>query len=178
MQSSVNRPRRLAGRPAGELEGLFARGAVPDPPLDGRYDGALLHHSIGRGLDLPFALLVRVWLPWLGKRFDAASASGENVFDMSAYRAGERLTPAPYRAWWPEDVTSYRALRFTTSVGPGGLDPGLDVLRIDYDLAENPPPLRRVVDEVVAVEQPGVYLGQALFRRRGTCRRLAWFTLE
>ena len=82
---------------------------------------------------------------------------------MSAYRAGERLTPAAYRAWWPEDVQSYRALRFTTSVAPGGLDPGLEVLRIDYDLPENPPPLRRIVDELVAV-QPGVYLGQALLR--------------
>ena len=76
----------------------------PSPPLDGRYDGALLHLTLGLGADFVFERLLRLWLPWLGKRFDAASASGENVFDMSAYRAGERLTPAAYRAWWPEDV--------------------------------------------------------------------------
>jgi hypothetical protein len=116
-------------------------------------------------------------MPWLGKRFDAEAASGENVFDMSAYRAGERLTPAAYRAWWPEDVSSYRALRFRTSVTPGRLDPGVEVLRIDYDLPENPPPLRRIVDELVAV-QAGVYLGQAILRRGDGGRRLAWFTLE
>jgi hypothetical protein len=51
------------------------------------------------------------------------------------------------------------------------------VLRIDYDLPENPPLLRRIVDELVAV-QPGVYLGQAILRRSSGGRRLAWFTLE
>ncbi|MEP6642072.1 MAG: hypothetical protein ABJB93_09225 [Gaiellales bacterium] len=176
MQSSTNRPRNLAGLSPAELEGLFARGVPPEPALDGRYDGALLHLTLGPGADFVLERLLRLWLPWLGKRFDAASACGENVFDMSAYRAGERLTPAAYRAWWPEDVQSYRALRFTTAIAPGGLDPGLEVLRIDYDLPENPPPLRRIVDELVAV-QPGVYLGQALLRSGGK-HRLAWFTLE
>jgi hypothetical protein len=176
MQSSANRPRTLQGRSAAELEGLFARGAAPDPPLDGRYDGALLHMTLPPGAGFVFERLAGLWLPWLGKRFDAAAQSGENVFDMSAYRTGERLTPAAYRAWWPEDVSSYRALRFRTSLGAGALDPGLEVLRIDYDLADNPPPLRRIVDELVAV-QPGVYLGQAIWRRAGS-HRLAWFTLE
>jgi hypothetical protein len=175
MQSGANRPRALAGRSTTELEGMFARGVPPEPPLDGRYDGALLHLTLAPGADFVFERLLGLWLPWLGKRFDAGSASGENVFDMSAYRAGERLTPAPYRAWWPEDVQSYRALRFTTSVSAGELDPGVEVLRIDYDLPENPPPVRRIVDELVAV-QPGVHLGQALLR--GARRRLAWFTLE
>jgi hypothetical protein len=50
------------------------------------------------------------------------------------------------------------------------------VLRIDYDLPENPPSLRRIVDELVAVA-PGVYLGHALLRGGGR-RRVAWFTLE
>ena len=177
MRSHANRPRTLAGRAPAELEGLFARGVAPDPPLDGRYDGALLHLTLGPGADVALQGLLRLWLPWLGKRFDAEAASGENVFDMSAYRAGERLTPAAYRAWWPEDVSSYRALRFTTAVAAGRLDPGVEVLRIDYDLPENPPLLRRVVDELVAV-QPGVYLGQAILRRGSGGHRLAWFTLE
>jgi hypothetical protein len=177
MQSSTNRPRTLSGRSAVELEGAFARAVPPEPALDGRYDGALLHLTLGPGADLLLASVFRLWMPWLGKRFDAASGSGENVFDMSAYRAGERLTPAPYRAWWPEDVSSYRALRFSTSTGAGRLDPGVEVVRIDYDLPENPPLLRRIVDELVAV-QPGVYLGQAILRRGSGGRRLAWLTLE
>jgi hypothetical protein len=177
MQSHANRPRTLAGRAPEQLEGLFARGVPPEPPLDGRYDGALLQMTLAPGADLAFRSLFGLWLPWLGKRFDAAAGTGENVFDMSAYRAGERLTPAPYRAWWPEDDSSYRALRFRTSVAPGRLDPGVEALRIDYDLPENPPLLRRIVDELVAV-QPGVYLGQAILRRGDGGRRLAWFTLE
>ncbi|HEX5556938.1 MAG TPA: hypothetical protein VFX13_04890 [Gaiellales bacterium] len=177
MQSHANRPRTLAGKTPAELEGLFARGVPPEPPLDGRYDGALLDLTLGPGGDLLFGAVFRLWLPWLGKRFDAEAATGENVFDMSAYRAGERLTPAGFRAWWPEDVSSYRALRFRTAVTSGRLDPGVDVLRIDYDLPENPPLLRRIVDELVAV-QTGVYLGQAILRRGNGGRRLAWFTLE
>ncbi len=177
MQSRANRPRTLAGKAPTELEGLFARGVPPEPPLDGRYDGALLHLTLGPGADLAFGGIFRLWLPWLGKRFDAGAATGENVFDMSAYRAGERLTPSAYRAWWPEDASSYRALRFRTSAAPGRLDPGVEVLRIDYDLPENPPLLRWIVDEVVAV-QAGVYLGQAILRRGDGGMRLAWFTLE
>jgi hypothetical protein len=177
MQSSANRPRTLTGKSPAELEGLFARGIPPDPPLDGRYDGALLHMTLGPGVGMLFERIADLWLPWLGKRFDAPAQTGENVFDMSAYRTGERLTPAAYRAWWPEDVSSYRALRFRTSPQSGLLDPGVEVLRIDYDLAANAPPFRRILDELVEVE-PGVYLGQALLRRRGGHRRLAWFTLE
>jgi len=162
--------RRAARRPAPSAcpqdRGMGARPARPPR-----------RRLLGPGADRAFQSLFRLWLPWLGKRFDAEAASGENVFDMSAYRAGERLTPAAYRAWWPEDESSYRALRFRTSVTTGRLDPGVEVSRIDYDLPENPPPLRRIVDELVAV-QAGVYLGQAILRRGDGGRRLAWFTLE
>ena len=95
----------------------------------------------------------------------------------ASFRIGRLLTPAAYQAFWAEDSRSYRALAFSTTVGPGALDPGIEVLRIDYDLPGNAPPFRRILDELVEVE-PGVYLGQALLRRRGGHRRLAWFTLE
>ena len=114
---------------------------------------------------------------WLGKRFDADHESGANVFSSRVHTLGRVLTPAAYRVSWPEDTRSYRALAFATSVGPGALDPGVEVLRIDYDLPANAPPFRRILDELVEVE-PGVYLGQALLRRGGRHRRLAWFTLE
>ncbi|HYX85091.1 MAG TPA: hypothetical protein VE777_08980 [Gaiellales bacterium] len=172
MTQATNRPHTLVGLEPGALEGLFARGKVPDPPPDGRLKGALLHMTIGPA----GGLIARTAGAWLGKRFDAAGG-GENVFDRRLFKLGRLLTPAAYRAWWPEDGRAYRALRFTTVVAPGELDPGVGVLRISYDLPENAPLLRRVVDELVEVE-PGVYLGQALLRRRGGHRRLAWFTLE
>ena len=173
MARIADRPRTLTGRSPGELEGLFARGRVPDPPPAGRLRGSLLHLTLGpaSGLLAPAASI------WLGKRFDVEHSSGENVFDRRVFKLGRLLTPAAYQAAWPEDSRSYRALAFATSVGPGALDPGVEVLRIDYDLPGNAPPVRRIVDELVEVE-PGVHLGQALLRRRGGHRRLAWFTLE
>jgi hypothetical protein len=173
MARIADRPRRLAGRSPGELEGLFARGRLPDPPPKGRLRGLVLHMALGPA----GAVLAPAAAIWLGKRFDAERSSGENVFDRRAFKLGRLLTPAAYQAFWPEDSRSYRALAFSTSVGPGALDPGIEVLRIDYDLPGNAPPFRRIVDELVEVE-PGVYLGQALLRGRGRYRRLAWFTLE
>ena len=173
MARIADRPRTLAGRSSGELEGLFARGRVPDPPPAGRLRGSLLHMTVGPA----GAVIARAAAIWLGKRFDAEHASGANVFSSRVHRLGQLLTPAAYQASWPEDSRSYRALAFETSAGQGALDPGVEVLRIDYDLPGNPPPFRRIVDELVEVE-PGVYLGQALLRRRGGHRRLAWFTLE
>ena len=135
--------------------------------------GSLLHMTLGPA----GALLGPGAAIWLGKRFDAEHATGENVFDSRVHRVGRLLTPAAYRASWPEDARSYRALGFATSAGAGALDSGVEVLRIDYDLPGNAPPFRRILDELVEVE-PGVYLGQALLRRGGGHRRLAWFSLE
>jgi hypothetical protein len=173
MPRTADRPRTLAGRSPGELEGLFARGRVPDPPPTGRLRGSLLHMTVGPA----GAVIAPAAAIWLGKRFDAEHATGANVFSSRVYRLGRLLTPAAYQASWPEDAGSYRALAFATSAGEGALDPGVEVLRIDYDLPGNAPPFRRILDELVEVE-PGVYLGQALARRRGGHRRLAWFTLE
>ena len=173
MARIADRPRTLAGRSPGELEGLFARGRLPDPPPKGRLRGSLLHLTLGPA----GAVLGPGAAIWLGKRFDPDHATGANVFSSRAHTLGRLLTPAAYRASWPEDSRSYRALAFATSAGPGALDPGVEVLRIDYDLPGNAPPFRRILDELVEVE-PGVYLGQALLRRRGGHRRLAWFTLE
>jgi hypothetical protein len=173
MARIADRPRTLAGRSSGELEGLFARGRIPDPPPAGRMRGSLLHLTLGPA----GAILGPAAAIWLGKRFDAEHATGENVFDSRVHRLGRLLTPSAYRASWPEDSRSYRALAFATSAGPGALDPGVEVMRIDYDLPGNAPVFRRVLDELVEVE-PGVYLGQALLRRRGGHSRLAWFALE
>jgi hypothetical protein len=173
MARIADRPRTLAACSAGELEGLFARGGAPDPPPKGRLRGSLLHLTLGPG----GGLLAPAAAIWLGKRFDADRDAGANVFDQRVFRIGRLLTPAAYQASWPEDSRSYRALAFSTTIGPGALDPGIEVLRIDYDLPANAPPFRRILDELVEVE-PGVYLGQALLRRRGGHRRLAWFTLE
>jgi hypothetical protein len=169
-------PAALAGRSPGELAGLFARASAPDPPLDGRYRGALLALTLAPGVDGLVGSALERTRPWLGKRFDAAAARGENVLSRSLFTAGRLLTPRRYRAWWPEGGEAFRAIPFATSIGPSALDPAVSVLRIDYDLEPNHPRLRRILDELVELE-PGLYLGQALWRRAGV-RRLAWFSLD
>jgi hypothetical protein len=177
MQSTANRPpRALEGRAGAELAGLFARAGAPDPPLDGRYAGALLELTLAPLVDGFGLVAFERTRPWLGKRFDAAAGRGENVLRQSVFGLGRALTPSRYRASWPEDEQAFRALPFRTSVGPSLLDPAVSVLRVDYDLEQNQPRVRRILDELVQVE-PGVYLGQALWRRAGT-HRLAWFSLE
>jgi hypothetical protein len=176
VQSTLNGgPAALAGRSSAELAELFARGEPPDPALDGRYRGDLISTTFAPGLD---GLLVRGFetaRPWLGKRFDAAAGAGTNVFDRRWWGAGRLVTPHRHRAWWPEDERTFRAFPFETMVGPSLLDLEQSVLQIDYDLDINHPRLRRIRDELVELE-PGLYLGQALWRRAGV-RRLAWFWL-
>jgi hypothetical protein len=63
-------------------------------------------------------------------------------------------------------------------VGPGALDPDLEVLKIDYDFEANPGLLiRRILDELVQVGR-GVYLGKVLFRLGGRFHPIGFFSLE
>ena len=79
---------------------------------------------------------------WIGKTFDAKSATGRNRM-QSAQRVELRY---PFRTW----------------VGPGVADP-IQVVKIDYDIPENPLWLRGVLDEIVQVE-PNHFLGKVHLR--------------
>src|SRR5919112_3630006 len=97
MARIADRPRTLTGRSSGELEGLFARGRVPDPPPEGRMRGTLLHMTLGPA----GALLAPGAAIWLGKRFHAEHATGENVFDSRVHRLGRPRSPSPDPCSWP-----------------------------------------------------------------------------
>jgi hypothetical protein len=160
-----------------ELEECFATGSAPDG-LRGLLRGRLLATTVGHGLDAAFEALARAWMPWQGKTFDPHRAEGRNLFSPAARRMMQVTLPA-YREMRDEGRAQVSAFRFLTSTGPSALDPSHDVLRIDYRaVAENPGwPVRRVLDELVAVED-GLFLGQALLLWRGKLRRAAWFSLE
>lgn len=81
---------------------------------------------------------------WKGKKFDRAKNIGINVFGT---RSGDDRLLYPFKTWQ----------------GKGLRDEEKDVLKIDYDLDENPFWLRPVLDEVVQVE-PGVLLGKLHYR--------------
>ena len=80
---------------------------------------------------------------WLGKSFDSETSTGINDF-----REGD---------------TTVQRFAFKTYVGKGVQDSDKDVLKIDYNLPENPIYLRVLLDEIVEVS-PGKYLGKLHLR--------------
>jgi hypothetical protein len=179
---------RLAGMRAGRrraeahdsLNRSFRLGTLPEPMLDGRFDGIAITPTIFAGADPALRALASLWMPWLGKRFDVETQTGDNVMLPSA-----RL---PSKLFWPSyrfrslGDGCYAAFRFRAYSGAGALDQERRVLKIDYDWDENPSLLiRDILDELVQVV-PGVYLGKALLRSGGpmspSWRLVGYFALR
>ena len=158
-----------------ELEACF-RDGEPPVDLEGRLDGRLVTGTLGSGLDAVLEGATRLWLPWRGKAFDPATNQGRNRFDGGA-RPFFRLLWPGYDDLEPEGPGAFTAFRFDTSLGNSVTHPDLAVLRIDYDHPESPWPIRLILDELVQVGD-GQHLGQALMRRSGGFRRVAWFALQ
>ncbi len=96
---------------------------------------------------------------WLGKRFDAKNSGGINIFRNSDGTEGERYP-------------------FKTYIASGIRDTNLQVIKIDYNLPENPFWLRMVLDEIVETA-PGKYVGKLHLRiTSGTSFALGYFFLE
>ncbi len=91
---------------------------------------------------------------WKGKEFTAATATGINVF---------------------KNTKNYP---FKTYLGKGALDKQTDVLKIDYNLLENPWYVRLILDEIVQVND-NEYLGKMLIKIiPGYPFALGYFTLK
>jgi hypothetical protein len=175
---------RLAGARAGSrpaeahdsLNRIFRLGVPPDPPLEGPTRGILVTPTIPRPADLGLRAVASAWMPWTGKRFHGATATGDNLLVASARPVARILFPS-YRLE-PLDDGSYAAFRFRTYVGPGQVDPDRETLKIDYDSEENPRLLiRDILDELVQIV-PGAYLGKVLLRRKETWSLLGYFALQ
>ncbi len=103
---------------------LFAGGKAPEIALDGFYNGLV------EGLEIS----------WMGKKFDAATQTGINVFDDGNGVQEERYP-------------------FKTAFAKGIEDKHTDVITIDYNIPTNPFWLRPIIDEIVEVA-PDTYLGK------------------
>src|SRR5207245_1080320 len=75
------------------LNRMFRLGVPPDPPIDGPTNGILVTPVMPRLAEPGFRALAGAWMPWVGKRFDPATQTGDNLLTASA-----RL---PSRALWP-----------------------------------------------------------------------------
>lgn len=159
-----------------ELDEIFRSGRTPDPVPGGMCRGRFITMSVWGPSDSLSRRIASLWMPWLGKSFDPAAMRGVNVLTKGAR--------GPMRALWPsyeperELDDRLEAFPFRNRVAPGELDPGVDVLKIDYDFDGNPSFLiRRILDELVEVDE-GLYLGKILFRRQGEWVPVGFFTLE
>jgi hypothetical protein len=161
-----------------QLNNLFRAGTPPDPPHEGRYAGNLLAVDIAPGLTQAIEAIVSTWLPWQGKTFNAAQASGDNIFTRDSLALTHIYWPL-YRGYQYDGPPTYRAFAFRTYLAPGLTDPDRQVLKIDYDLPGNPRlTIRRVLDELVQVAD-GLYLGKAHLRWWwGQWQRVAYFSLR
>ena len=160
------------------LNRTFRAGSPPAPALNGRYAGELVMLDLAPGPTQLVNVIVSAWLPWKGKTFDAARASGDNVFTRDSWFLAHVYWPL-YRGYVGDGPATYRAFTFRTYVAAGLADPDRHVLKIDYDLPENPAfSIRRVLDELVQVAD-GIYLGKAHLKWWwGRWQLVAYFSLK
>ncbi len=154
------------------LNRMFRLGAPPSPALEGPYSGILVTPTVAGPPDALLRRLASAWMPWIGKRFDAAQQAGDNVFKSSA----RTPTKVLFR-YQLEEAEGGRlsGFRFRTYAGPGTVDPDIETLKIDYDSDQNPSLLiRDILDELVQIV-PGVYLGKVLLRRGSDRWRLVGY---
>ena len=173
LRPAVNRAEILS-----RFEELFRSGTRPDPAPQGFLPGRLLATSTVAPLDSVALRLAQAWMPWQGKSFDPLAMTGVNRFTQTAG------TRAAFKVVFPGYVPvvsapdRIEAFPFRNRFGPGEIDPGVEVLKIDYDFEANPSFLiRRILDELVQVA-PGRYLGRVLLRLNGRFRPIGFFSLR
>jgi hypothetical protein len=174
------RASRRRGEVLDSLNRIFRIATVPEPSPDGLYDGLVVTTTTFAATDPLFHVLLSLWMPWRGKRFDAKTMSGDNMM-LPGARVPAKLVWPSYR-FQDTGQGRYAAFRFRSYPGAGTLDHDRRVLKIDYDSGENPSFLiRDILDELVQIV-PGVYLGKVLLRSskpsRQSRRLVAYFTLR
>jgi hypothetical protein len=156
---------------------LFGLGTVP-AGIDGRTEGILVAPTIKAPVDRAMRALAGAWMPWLGKRFDSAAGSGDNVLASSARW--------PAKLFWPLYGTRQMgddrsAFDFETRTEPSEDDgPDVDVLVIDYVVVDSNPGfiIKRIRDELVEIV-PGANLGKVLWRNGdGSYALIGFFALR
>ena len=162
------------------LNDLFRAGTVPDPRPNGRYAGELIALDMAPGLTQFFQWLTNQWMPWRGKSFESTQQRGDNIFTKDSYPLARLFNPL-YRGFVNDGPKTYRGFAFRTYTAPGLFDTDRTVLKIDYDLKENPGlTVRRVLDELVQLDDD-LYLGKAHVRwwwsSKDSWQTVAYFSL-
>lgn len=159
------------------LDDMFRAGRPPRS-LDGNYRGELLAVEVAPGITQLIESVQSRFHFWHGKTFYLNETGGDNVLNAGSRLPFKLLLPL-YHGSRPDTATTFRALHFRTYTAPALFDPDVPVLKIDYDLPENPRlSIRRVLDELVELSE-GYYLGRAYARWWwGKWQRVAYFNLR
>lgn len=157
------------------LDELFRSGVAATPT--GRCQGELLMLDIAPWFTDFAKAVAAMWLPWKGKVF-YPQGTGENVFTRDSLALAYVWWPF-YRGYQSDGANTYRAFGFHTFMAPGLMDLDQEVLKLDYNLPDNPAPsIRRILDEIVQIE-PSLFLGKAhVHWWWGKWQTVAFFTLR
>lgn len=148
-----------------ELDALYRAGSCPGNMHDA--DGKLIGRMLAvRGVPPGFSEPLRRWAAsptfvWEGKTFEAAGDTrgrGINRVCVPGIFGRQNLFP------------------FETSFGTSAID-GKPTLVLDYDLAVNPPYIRRIHDEIREVS-PQLFLGPAMWKSGSEKTLVLWFALD
>ena len=148
-----------------ELDALYRAAKVSTTmrAADGKLVGRML---AVRGLPGPFAGPLKRFAAseafvWEGKTFAASSETrgvGHNRVRVPSVLGRQNLFP------------------FETRFDASAID-GKPTLVLDYDLAVNPPYIRKIHDEIREVS-PGLFLGPAMWKGASTPSLVLWFALD
>lgn len=153
------------------LQQQYIQGTTPKN-LEGFYKGTLEQFTPGTLLECVGFLITRFWIPWYGKNFN--NSKGFNI--ISTYL----LLPINLLFGSNPILKKYsnkiEAFPFKTKITQGLRDK-VRVLQLDYDVAENPLFIRKIVDELVCIGKD-TYLGKAFVKDNGKLRLVAFFKLK
>lgn len=155
------------------LQLLFEKGSPPKN-LNGFYKGKLELFIPINTIERIGALLLMFWLPWYGKNFYYKYNKGDNVIPqyMSLFirsRFGKRTL-------FKKETKGMHVFPFKTHITKALRD-RLSVLQLDYNLPENPPKVRQIIDELVEIDNH-TYLGKAYIKTGKKTRLVAFFSLQ
>lgn len=157
-----------------DMNMIFREGTPPAVPLDGPTHGQMIAVDLLPGITPMVDALLASHMPWCGKTFNAAAATGENIFYPGFVPVARVMFPM-YRDYRRVGTDRVHAFPFRTYVAAGLKDPDRQVLKIDYGLPINPRfTMRRILDELVQVDD-NYYFGKAYYKFSSTASHLVFY---
>ena len=155
------------------LRQTFLKGSLPRN-LNGFYKGKLAQFIPGNISEFLRGIIANFWLPWHGKTFYNQQNRGDNILPsyikpFIRLRFGDKPITQ-------EEGTIIHVFPFKTAIKRSIKD-NLKILQLNYNLPQNPPQIRNVVDELVCIGKDD-YLGKAYIKEGKGVRLVAFFSLE